>query len=114
MAAQPQPGAANRPDSITIIDPLIAARLCQSCLARYRKGELKEAIADCDRALAIHPGLLQIYKNRSAIRWEFGDRNGAIADLNQILRKNPHDAMAFAIRGKCGLNSEIWMVHRRF
>ena len=46
-------------DAVTFVSPLVAAAYGSRGLARYRKGQLAEAIADCDRALALNPGLTQ-------------------------------------------------------
>src|SRR5688572_26479703 len=86
---------------ITFIDPLTAVALSNRALVRLRKGDLEGALADCDRGLAINPGLLMLYNNRGAIRWAMGNLAGAIADFDQVIAKNPRDASAYNARGHC-------------
>src|SRR5688500_20274606 len=62
-------------------------------------GDIQGALSDCDQALAINPRLVQVYKNRGAIRWTSGDLDGALADSNQVIQKNPRDAQAYHNRG---------------
>ena len=86
-------------DGIAFIDPLIAEIYADRALARFRKGDYAGAVADCDRAITINPGLLRAVNNRAMIRWTGGDLDGAIADLNQIIRKSLGDALAYDSRG---------------
>jgi tetratricopeptide (TPR) repeat protein len=84
---------------IVFVDLLTAAAYANRGLARYRKGDWEGAIVDCDRALAINPGLDEAYSNRGAIRWAMGDLDGALTDLDQAIRTNSHSAQAFDNRG---------------
>lgn len=87
------------PGQIVFIDRITAAAYANRALARYRKGDLEGAILDCDRALAINPGLDEAYSNRGAIRWAMGDLDGALTDLDQAIIKNSQSAQAFDNRG---------------
>jgi tetratricopeptide (TPR) repeat protein len=84
---------------IVFVDRLTAAAYANRALARYRKGDWEGAIVDCDRALAINPGLDEAHSNRGAIHWAMGDLDSALADLDQAIRINSHSAQAFDNRG---------------
>src|SRR5688572_3966108 len=48
---------ADASEQITLIDPLAAAAYTDRALVRFHQGDVEGAIADCDRAIAIDPGL---------------------------------------------------------
>ena len=66
-------GDGSRSDVVTLIDPLTALAFANRALARAKKGDLEGGITDCDRAIAINPGLVLFYNNRGALRWATGD-----------------------------------------
>ena len=89
---------------ITFVDPVTAAAYGFRALARYRKGDVAAALADCDRAISIHPGVPELYSNRGVIRWGNGDLAGAIADFDRVIRISPRDAQAYENRGNAHLD----------
>src|SRR5688572_20687445 len=82
-------------DTVTFVSPLVAAAYGGRCLARYRKHHLADAIADCDRALALNPGLTQVHTNLGVMLWVKGDLDGALADFDRVIKVNPKDAQAY-------------------
>jgi tetratricopeptide (TPR) repeat protein len=65
-----------------------------------RKGALDAALADYDRAIALHPGDLFAYNNRANVRREKGNLEGAIADYTAAIRLDADYAAAYTNRGR--------------
>ncbi len=66
-------------------------------LHRHR-GELLDALQDCDRAVAADPDITDAYTLRSEIRCRLGDHQGAYRDADRALKQQP-SANALACRG---------------
>jgi tetratricopeptide (TPR) repeat protein len=47
----------------------------------------------------IHPEDVTAYWNRAVTRYDLGDKQGALADFNQVLAGTPNDAIAYNYRG---------------
>lgn len=47
----------------------------------------------------LHSNDVSAYWNRAVTRYDLGDREGALADFNQVLAVNPDDAIAYNYRG---------------
>jgi tetratricopeptide (TPR) repeat protein/S1-C subfamily serine protease len=62
-------------------------------LKRYR-----EAAAAINKAIELSPRAA-FYNNRGNVRYELGDKQGAIQDYNQAIKINPNDALAYNNRG---------------
>jgi len=95
---------ASESSSVVFVDRLTALALSNRALALFRKGDMEGALADCDRGIAMYPGMLLLYSNRAAIRWATGNLAGAISDYDQVIRKNPRDAQAYDSRGNCRID----------
>ena len=68
----------------------------------FLKKDLNKALADYNKVMELAPNFPAaglVYKNRSVIRQFNGDRDGALADLNQAVSLNPKDAGAYGNRG---------------
>jgi tetratricopeptide (TPR) repeat protein/S1-C subfamily serine protease len=67
--------------------------------AKYKLGNIKEAIADCDRAIAINPKFAKAYYNRGLAKYDLGNKKEAITDYDRAIAINPKDAKAYYNRG---------------
>ncbi|MGA2262897.1 MAG: tetratricopeptide repeat protein [Acidobacteriota bacterium] len=63
------------------------------------KGDLKSALAELDRAVAIRPNDGSIYGARGALKLAIGDLNGALLDLDKAAALAPNDSFVFDNRG---------------
>jgi len=61
---------------------------------------LDAAIADYDRAIAIHPDYPYAFNNRANARRDKGDLDGAIADYSAAIGLDPDYAAAYTNRGR--------------
>ncbi|MDX2098816.1 MAG: tetratricopeptide repeat protein [Leptolyngbyaceae cyanobacterium bins.59] len=68
-------------------------------LERIRRGDLKGAIQQFDRALEINPQFAAAYHRRGGVRFDLGDRQGAIIDYTQALQLNPDGVETYFARG---------------
>ena len=91
--------SADEANEVTVIDPFTAKAFIGRGLARYKKGDIDEAIADWDRAIRINPGRAEAYLDRGAGHYVKGDTAGALADWNRALQINPRLAAAYCNRG---------------
>jgi Flp pilus assembly protein TadD len=57
------------------------------------------ALADSDRAIALHPEVPQLYLNRGVIRAATGQLNEALADMDHAAKLNPTDGLTHGYRG---------------
>ena len=62
-------------------------------------GRYPEAMKDYDRAIQLAPTQPEAYNNRSNIKKEMHDIDGAIADLDRAIELNPQMARAYLNRG---------------
>lgn len=76
-----------------------AKELCLRGMSCQKRGDLAAALADFTQALDIHPGCLEAWNNRGAIRHLLGDRAGGLADLDRALENCPDYAEAYNNRG---------------
>ena len=65
-----------------------------------QKGQLDAAIADYDRAIAIHPDYPFAFNNRANARRDKGDLDGAIADYSAAIALDGDYAAAYTNRGR--------------
>jgi tetratricopeptide (TPR) repeat protein len=75
-------------------------------LTLQSRGLLKEAVAAYDVAIQNDPRMLDAYNNRSNIKLELGDRDGALADLTKAVEATNGHALSFYNRGNLYLSLE--------
>ena len=73
------------------VAPPSAHALLGQAGAKARGGDLRGALADLDRAVALDPGLARAWRERALARGLLGDLSGALADLDQALELDPRD-----------------------
>ncbi|MGB3419679.1 tetratricopeptide repeat protein [Dolichospermum sp. FACHB-1091] len=56
-------------------------------------------IDDYNPAIKINPNDANAYYNRGVVRYELGDKQGAIKDFNQAIKINPNFPQAYGNRG---------------
>src|SRR5262249_42091458 len=94
-------------------------------VARYQQGDLEGAMRDFDRSIEIaaslspgssasdHIGVIVpeaavLYYNRGVTRYDLHDWDGAIADFDEALMRNPRHVMAWIKRGNTRMNKGDW------
>ena len=90
---------------IYVVDPFTAEAYTSRGIARYRQGDVDEALRDWERALTINPGLATAYLDRGTGRFAKGDNTGALEDWGRALRINPHLAAVYPIGARCSTTS---------
>ena len=68
-------------------------------IAKYKRGQLDDAIAEYTRAIEENPKDAISYNNRGIARSEKGDFVGAMADYNRTIELDPKGADAYNNRG---------------
>lgn len=63
-------------------------------------GAYAQALTEYDRAIDLDPESAVAYRNRSGIRGDLGDHDGAIADLDRAVALEPGNAWYVALRGE--------------
>ena len=66
---------------------------------KFRRGDLRGAIADFDRAIELKPDYAEAYFLQGVAKVMLGDHDGAIADYDQAIELNPNYAEACFSRG---------------
>ena len=69
------------------------------CEARENLGRVKEAVYDCNHAIAMYPRWSSAYVARAWGRAVLGNNKGALADANLAVKYDPTDAQAYKYRG---------------
>jgi tetratricopeptide (TPR) repeat protein len=62
-------------------------------------GQGKDALAEYDEALKLDGAYADARAQRAALREQLGDREGAIADLNGLVRRSPEEGRMWMLRG---------------
>jgi tetratricopeptide (TPR) repeat protein len=83
----------------------LAVALANRCALRGEEGDAAGAIADCDRAIAIDPGLALAYTNRGAAYDALGEHGRAIDDHTAAIALAPGLAIAYNNRCESRLRS---------
>jgi Tfp pilus assembly protein PilF len=73
-------------------------------IAKNESGDIKGAIVDYDKAIAIRPSFTQAYFNRSSEKNNLHDFKGAIDDFDKIIVTLPNNAQAYNDRGTSKYN----------
>ncbi len=69
------------------------------CETRENLGRVKEAMYDCNQALAFYPTWSNVYVDRAWAKATLGANKSALADANNAVKYDPHSAIAYAYRG---------------
>ncbi|MBX9787700.1 MAG: hypothetical protein K2Y37_02195 [Pirellulales bacterium] len=69
-------------------------------LAHEFEGNLKQAIADIDQAIAMAPNDLNYYVARAKLHLEAGDTKASLADFEHVIKANPNHAEAYQGRSR--------------
>ncbi|VVB57374.1 Tetratricopeptide repeat protein [uncultured archaeon] len=65
------------------------------CLARRDAGDLTQARADCEQAVALNASMDVAYDNLGTIKMRMGDMGGALADLNTAVRLDGENCRSY-------------------
>jgi len=84
---------------VIVMDSFNVAAYFNRGRARYDKGDLDEAIADFNTAIALEPRNAATYDSRGSARQAKGDLDSAISDFKMAIELNPLFADAFYNRG---------------
>jgi tetratricopeptide (TPR) repeat protein len=76
----------------------VAGAYSNRCLAQIELGNYTEAIADCDRAISLHP-YAEAYLNRGMARYQLHHSRIAIADFTAAIALDSNCAEAYLNRG---------------
>ena len=71
----------------------------QRATFRIALGKYKEALADYDRAIELHPDYAAAYYNRGNAKQKLGRDEAAVGDFDEAIRLNPDYAEAYGNRG---------------
>jgi tetratricopeptide (TPR) repeat protein len=69
------------------------------CEARESLGRIKEALYDCNHAVAYYPQWSEAYVDRGWAKAILGAGRGALADMNAAVKADPRNAAAYKWRG---------------
>jgi tetratricopeptide (TPR) repeat protein len=72
----------------------VAVLLLSKGTRNLRNDADEEALEDFDAALVIDPAYLEAYHRRAVARAALGDYPGALADLNEVLSREPRHVLA--------------------
>jgi tetratricopeptide (TPR) repeat protein len=70
--------------------------------------DAKAAEEDFNDALILEPDLLEAYNARALARFQQGDLNGAVQDIEQILRREPRNFAALQNLSMIAVSHEDW------
>lgn len=68
-------------------------------IARFNSGQTEEALADYERAVALHPGYSSAYYNKGLANQGLGNYDKAVEDFSKAIDLNPPYASAYTARG---------------
>ncbi len=68
--------------------------------ARYRKGDVEQAMEDLDRAIALRPGLAEAHHYKGLAYHRIGDIIAALEQQKKAIACHPHYARAYAASGR--------------
>jgi hypothetical protein len=82
------------------LEPSHSTALANLAIYRMQAGRAREALLMWSDVFARNPGMLSVGLNLAMGRLEVGDREGALATLDRLLRFHPDSAQARALRAK--------------
>lgn len=97
QVAQIQAQAANQPEPT--LKQLSAEDYYERAERKFREGDYRGVILDCDAALQLNPHYAFAYTRRSGARYSLGDIEGAYLDSNQAIELGSNDPRAYNNRG---------------
>jgi tetratricopeptide (TPR) repeat protein len=65
----------------------------------FNRGNIKDAIREFSRAIAIKPDYIEAYMGRAKCKVKLGQNEAALSDYEQILKINPKETEAYKNRG---------------
>ena len=74
-------------------------------IEKFKRGDVKGAIADYTKAIEINPQYALAYYNRGITKDDLGNYQGAISDYSKAIAINPQDADAYFNRGTVKLRN---------
>ncbi|MBV9734728.1 MAG: tetratricopeptide repeat protein [Acidisphaera sp.] len=77
-------------------------------LRDLQAGAQKEAEADFDAAIALDPGLAEAYDRRAIARFQQGDYAGAVRDIEETLKHEPRDFIAWQDLSRIAESRQDW------
>ena len=77
-------------------------------LRDLQAGAQKDAEEDFDAAIALDPGLAEAYDRRAIARFQQGDFSGAIRDIEETLRHEPRDFIAWQDLSRIAESRQDW------
>lgn len=94
------PEAEERYKKARFSDPKLAEAYLGSAHARFKQGQLQQALEDCNKVLEKDRGSVEGYMLRSKIHREMKDYSSAINDLSAVLEQDPKNERARLMRAK--------------
>src|SRR5690242_10938843 len=82
-----------------------AEALVKSCRTAFNNNDLKSALSDCNKAIALDPTVASAYALRGDVKDVGGDHHGALADYDMALKLNPNYQYGYATR--CDTKREL-------
>ena len=86
-------------------DAAKAESLVTACKTAFNNNDLKTALADCNKAIALDPSAASVYALRGDVKDTMGDHHGALADYDQAIKLNPNYEYGYATR--CDTKREL-------
>jgi tetratricopeptide (TPR) repeat protein len=77
-------------------------------LRELHAGAMDDAIEDFGDAITLDPTLAEAYRQRAVARFQAGDTQGAIADLQATVQHEPRDFAAFETLSHIAESREDW------
>ena len=80
----------------------------QRCFAYSEDGNYDSAIADCNTAIQLHPGLALAYSSRGLVQAREGNYEDSISDFTEAVDIDPNLGSAYCDRGEAWLHLSKW------
>lgn len=73
-----------------------------------KAGAHEEAIGVFDDAIVLDPNLAEAWHHRAIAKFQFGDRDGAIRDIEETLKREPRHFAALRTLAEIAVSREDW------